>query len=1754
MSVGYRELFHRIFDFLDFYKVRRMFSVELNGVRIPSVLKLSSLNLDRNSDVTFADYSFTWDWEDFGKTLGTEEDKGVGVTAPFSISSHGYYETDNGECYFLYIMNNKGELSVDFDIITGDEQFSFVFAKSGVGKFTTDGGLLLLTDTDVMNSAFSSSYISFSNTTVVSPTNTENFYTGGYSESTEAQNNPLYDILPTVNGNTSVARFHEECMNRNVKKSNVLYQFNNGESGSSHHMAVNYGDVRSQGSLDNDSFPKNAVIFQDGLLISPGDVWYSDFQYYYEFKLHIGKVNITEGTPDNHIPGDWGSDKFVKFTLNFVRNDVSESVPMIKLSYDGFGTSTYTDYLKTYFERVFESFGFDIFAEEVVGSSYTSYDVVFRSDRYFDVLFSPDMKNDLTEDTPYISRYTSYYNFKGLVDFVFVPHNVGLFKLVFNYTTANPITIGYTPSRDMEVSDRIDLDMPTLTNVPPVLTYGVVNRQNVHDLTFYSTMLSANDDNFPTLQVYCNAYINYVSTINTPANVPTAATIKSFDLSDSSTCPTLNPLSESIVHVQSTDTLKSFQSLMVPWKSNVTGGAYSPTPYWVYFTMPTQNSPIDDIVEFLQEKRVASNGDILMDDDFASEFYKNFVTSSYMDNNNMPVSYGFPLNSQSSNPWVFRDTIHYPYQFFSDTDDLTSVVYPNTDFQGYYFYPPHYNLSTIRYVQDSDTSVPLDSKYLWVTLPTYYDWNNSITTRVLVGDYGNIQSTSAFNLVLIDEIVESGRTYKYYYISTDSTFTNTSYQDSFVDYNASEIAQLSYTGASHEYFPNFVAKDFYEYALSMEYLLSTSNEQFFSYIDTTMSLALSKIAPPSHFKCFAFGQSKDIFSVYVLNSTYLHLHPNHEFAIVAKSVDFLDESLIPVSDGSGTTTRPLILGNSYTLARETLQSRCVGSLYKVRTIGEGSSGVGTSQFDFRYASLRYNDRKNTGSFEPARRNQDIRRFFYPIKVTFIDNSERIFIIRIKCVAEFADGIHTNQYLSPFMDCICAKSYAKDNGSVNVVGVTRYSHPTTKLGGNVSQSTFGMSIGTNDVLFSGIRPLVFPSASRSSDDYMSVYTSYPINNFDNVGVAEALCTAIEGGLKDNFTPYLEMMGTDTTNPLLNQINPYTLSGVDVSLIPVKSSSTITFTSYAGSTITPNSVASQVCEGTVLLNQKVPFAYFYYSDNNTRKTIWKSIQDYFQPQGLTVSSITLGSLTITEETFPIILEESLIDVDNVDLIDVSVRKPQGTAFKDSTIFHIGNNDDFIATLRSSDGFSLKYTDNLTQITKNVRTYSCQSNDYLITFNGNGDDWGLLTTFFRGMTGNEPSYVYTSTNLVDAISVPDYGQTDSNDDTYYPSLNGPMLRGGTYSASTEVAHYFFSWGTSSDFVIVAYQPSLPFAFYSNNTAFNTNPTSSVNYQYFVDNNSSYATVSRLYGLSDSLPVVIQSQALPQGSTGVWMSQTVPQDGYDIADLWFTEETVPSYAFLSSECILASYFGSQGVNCDFVDTISNSVQPTSSNYDSYLYKTEFVSVPVASGAGNLLYESGTFSTNHGDLYTSLSNLSIGRQHYQEWSPYIGADAHIPQGDSSDDTTQFILYSSSSDSGRVLSFNGNEAYLSLFVKDGDGNYTDVEDTDITHFPDLRSKRLSIDRFHSGYTWDMSKTLDSTVSFKTVYDYETIGSEVVEIPFGYEEGADSILTEEQTMKFYGNFIPMKATYIDASTATPVENGGDASDEPVGTLGGGGADV
>ena len=285
-----------------------------------------------------------------------------------------------------------------------------------------------------------------------------------------------------------------------------------------------------------------------------------------------------------------------------------------------------------------------------------------------------------------------------------------------------------------------------------------------------------------------------------------------------------------------------------------------------------------------------------------------------------------------------------------------------------------------------------------------------------------------------------------------------------------------------------------------------------------------------------------------------------------------------------------------------------------------------------------------------------------------------------------------------------------------------------------------------------------------------------------------------------------------------------------------------------------------------------------------------------------------------------------------------------------------------------------------------------------------------------------------------------------------------------------------------------------------------------------------------------------------------------FDAGNLLY-DTTQFDFPAVVNETLLARYLflnDTQARNCNFVDTVSTQHITTQTDMSDYLYYTRFGLHSISSDTENpgLIYDSGAFGVEPDpqQMYTNVSNLSITRVHFQEWAPFIGVNPMEPQGSSSDETTQFILYSSSSNSGRILSFNGNEAYLSLFVKDGDGNYTGVEDTDISHFPDLESKRLSIDRFHSGYTWDMSKTLDSTISFKTVYDYETIGSEVVEIPFGYEEGTDSILTEEQTMVFYGNFIPMKATYIDASAATPVENGGDASDEPVGTLGGGGADV
>lgn len=1755
MSVGYRELFHRIFDFLDFYKVRRMFSVDLNGVRIPSVLKLSSLNLDRNSDVTFADYSFTWDWEDFGKTLGTEEDKGAGVTAPFSISSHGYYETDNGECYFLYIMNNKGELSVDFDIITGDEQFSFVFAKSGVGKFTTDGGLLLLTDTDVMNSAFSSSYISFSNTTVVSPSNTENFYTGGYSESTEAQNNPLYDILPTVNGNTSVARFHEECMNRNVKKSNVLYQFNNGESGSSHHMAVNYGDVRSQGSLDNDSFPKNAVIFQDGLLISPGDVWYSDFQYYYEFKLHIGKVNITAGTPDNHIPGDWGSDKFVKFTLNFVRNDVSESVQTIKLNYDGFGTSAYTDYLKDYFDGVFASFGLDIFAEEVVGSSYTSYDVVFRSDRYFDVLFTPDTQSDLTEDTPYISRYTSYYNFKGLIDFVFVPQNVSLFKLVFDYTTTNPIEFYYTPKRDMEVSGRIDLDMPTFGNVPSVLSYGVVNRQNVHDLTFYSTMLSANADNFPTLKVYSNYGVAFLDNVVAPTTVIGTPSVQSFDLSSQANWPLLYN-DETIIPIN--QTLKSFGKLFVPWNVSKVTEIPPTTHIFEYIDILSDYEPFDgsqnSFLTFLQNLRTQHSGALPDDSEYSSLFYKHLLNK-----------WCFPSNSIE----------RYPYQFLmqgTSYADISSSVYQSTNFNGYLYNPAHFDVFI------PNTSTFTNDSYLWISFPRGCNDTFNSVSRILISDYSNIQDSdlSAVRLAHIATEVIGTVSYKYYYISnaTSDEVPNTEgYDFSLRNATVADINQLLDT-ASDVLYPNFIAKDFYtHYAQSSYYWYDTATtEEYFAAIERTTRLYLDVIytergTTDVNMEMFVFGD-KFNFSVYILNSTFLHNVMNStnnrirdQFAVSVKSISLIDDSLLPTTTE---TCTPLYLGGSlgvtdYNYYDSETRLRAVGHVYTYKQSGS---------FDFRYASLRFNTPKvdidgNT-YFSPYVETihgqpyyYDEREFYYPIRIidTSTDTICGVYILRVSNTRACLNGYK----LRPFLDA--QPSYSYWNGTA---GGTQFSHKGSQCAMSPdTQGNYNHVFDKTKPFGNGIRPLVFPTASQTNntlsvsavDVQTPINLGYYTNAFSKFMLTTGLSCPVTN-MSTVFYPYNEFCETDVAEGIINQITPYFSNSVDFEFIEVPSSVSFTNdnTNYIDNTLfTSTGTHHVIQESSMLLNQKVPMSYLFLSQELSGIDVISAFFDSI-PNPTSVPQenlkVEFGYIHFSQTSLPICLRSNTTTHVNtstlkVDLIDMSVKSSSTASIMSSgcenelNVHHILHNDESNYTLQVTD----------TAITdSNFRQLTGQS-DYSKKMSVASGKWALLSIYHPENTPNTDS-----TSEVDILAIPDYIELDSLDSNHcWVAPNGLPVRDNEQFGYGNAFGFAGSTQSTSDFFFT-YLSTLPYAFEQVsdfvNSAFSTLP----------DNgnviSSGYLNFSRYYAvINNQIPEKLKSTTTYPTPTSYLILDN-PQT-IDTHELLYQDNSI-TLPTQTPETLFAQYITGttpQLLNCTYVDSVSVGDITLATDVEDYLFYAQFGLYPLSTSTEEpgLLYKSDAFSTGHGQMYTSLSDLSIVRQHYQEWSPYIGADPQIPQGASSDDTAQFILYSSSSNSGRILSFNGNEAYLSLFIKDGDGNYTDVEDTDISHFPDLESKRLSIDRFHSGYTWDMSKTLDSTISFKTVYDYETVGSEVVEIPFGYEEGADSILTEEQTMIFYGNFIPMKATYIDAGAATPVENGGDASDEPVGTLGGGGAD-
>ena len=1892
-SRGYRELFHRVFDFLNFYSVRRLLSVNINGVVVPSVLKLDALNLTPSPDSTFSQYAYVWDWEAFGKTLGIDQDKGVGLTAPFYLSSHGYYEASKNKCYFLYFMSRTGEILVDFDVSTDTTEVMLVFAQPGTSQFTTDGSILDLSDDTTRLTAFSTSYISFSNSTVVSPDISKDFYSGAYSLSDETYIDSIVKVLSNVCGNTSVARFKEELLQRGMNNSKVIYSFNNGESASSDsHIVENYVDVRGTNHYSTTS---KSVITQDGVMLSPGDVWYDNYEMYYQFVLHVGippiEQNAGNATLKRHTP--WGSvsaDTTVRFYLDFYQESApsAEVVNKVELPYSPFLDYANDNDFQTLRATIlalpsiakFQNapYQFTIDFVEPSGSTSTYFDIVFRSKNYFNVYFDTVMDITYESNVPYISRYSSMYYLGNMSLFWNISDNMmpKLFTFQFEDADGNVFNSSYTPG--FVVDNVVNLKNPTIS-MPFSLTpiYPKNNGNNLDDvgkLALYSQMaVEPNTNTFPTMKVWSPYYVAFVDTIDAPTCLSSSSflsKIYSFSISG-------NSLASELPYVQTendehfikftqgsgyvgdnTYTLKSFTDIFTPVSSSSTNfrtfgdgnivlfisDQYQVNPYLSFLKTRQDN---DGTLNFQ-----ASDGTpTTYSTDYPANYYRNFIAGTYTIPNGTS-SYNFPSadgvgTAENPDRSYFKKLDNFPYQFFVDNANLSSIVFPSPMSQGYYLHPAHYEVSF-------DISRGCPSELLWLSFPepapsygteyhSHYPLGNDVVTRLLIGDY----DASCTNLVLValETDTVNSVTYEYYYLTDNANTPN---------YSFNPVTATSFT-SSHGvtyYYPSDVASDFYRYAFSTDYMdRNMSVKEVCRCLETTIQLYIrtrksgytNTSQLPNIFQFFLHGFKESVttqsgtvsrynLSISSFNSTYLDILSSG-FELTARPITIAAKLGL---------NKPLVLGGALYLGTGFVVSipngKCAAHVYKLAVFDVKSSTTNRDTFKFRYASLRFNQTSGDGSgANPytgfVSGNYDVREFYYPVKISSSSSvGTSYYIMHIKarpaCLFEIVNGMKQLVALQPYTDSNRAQFYGHYLGRLFTQEQLEFS------GGRYYPSSIKNSSTSMSIFSCGVRPLVFPSTANlyTVEEGAFYYTSrtYSVFSVENIASLPQSITEIPNTDARTFntmiTDGVTLNSSDTRRGLYayndfdstfynNYFYPYSVD--DIEFIPVidagevTSSATIRFKNIYNQTITSSVFSDNTIftDRDMFLNQKVPLSYFFKSAqmSGTSDTLMSLLNQRIATLGHNSDyAITMGELTFTEQSTPIILRTDLkltgtmsvddtttLDVSSygVDLIDMSckraIEEADGCIYPMMSVGYAFYNSNLGKT--TSPEFTINTVDNYNtngELFVYDEPYPLDnSNNPTITINSHyqnfrrflsrpvaipedaydgyvfdisreytdennnvrhENNWALLTVFYR--QPDDVTKQSESLNSIDTIAVPDYTYAPPNHEysnfAIIPSLNGNCSR---FSGSDNPYHvptiYYFAFITGSSAVLVSFLPSLP--------------------MYDKDNASPfvYSTLKRYFAkpsqgqTQEEITTTFQAVQLESTFSSGWVglptmdemlkpeaSSHVPSDGTNVP-------TFLAYYYTADLCP-ASIPSPYALNCNFISPITSAATYDASHFSDFLFRVGFHAYPLANGAvtqdkGALLYDSDSSNTSRGTLYSDCDDIEIYRQHYQEWSPYIGVNPQTPEGESSDDTTRFTFYQNFTNSGIVESFNGNEAFLSCYEQGVKVDFPNDFDPD----------RLSIERRHSGYTWEVGKSLDAFVSFNA--EQSINGQTIITYPEFVEERYGNAYKEKLT-DFYESFTPMRANLVleneDGTAISSIENGGNALNENLNTLGGGGADV
>lgn len=1754
-SAGYNELYHRVFDFINFYKVRRFLSVDVNGVSVPSVQKVDGLTLE-NVTGSWANYIFRWDWTSFGKNanLESEENKGVGLTAPFGLSSHGYYDNsenkDGSDVYCLYFMDVDGRLLADYDIpMSDDPRKNYVFlvwAKPGTTTLSNDSCLCLDTE-ELRNEVFRLSYISFNGSTTVSTDSSGAFYSQDYSQSENATSHSTYQLLPRQGGNTSVARFREESLNRGANDSNVFYTFNNGERGESHHVVQDYVEVKKcdiEGGVGR-------IITQNGLLLSPGDVWYSDFYSYYEFRLHVGKfdsANYMRFSPDN-----WGVvDSFVRFKLSFTSSDFPTDTEHTErtLDYTKFPSSTVTlkdfeNYVKSddlFGYLLSDTYNFTILVENSSIST-SEYDIVFRTENYFNVVFEPIVDVTPMGNAFCFSRYTSYYMFHGLMQFAKLSSSISdLFEIQIG--TETPFY--YTPSVDP--NEPSNLALPNFTSVGG-LDYNVLNNNDVHDL--YLTRYTANDNTFPAMTVkseYCIAFVDTISNdaaegsiVNIYNTLPD--TVSGLCITD----PSVIDISDAPV--------KFFSDIFTPVANTMDGAN-------VYDTFYTYYSKISNIYTFLSTDIRNTEGIV----DFKTsenirKYYQQYVSiATYID-----APYSFP-NTDSTNS-VYNLSESYPYQFFTKDADISSLIFPTSHgslsdtskFSGYFMKPAYFD---VAFDFEDLTITESNSSFVWLSLPSRHaslSTSEDLTPiyHLLVSDYSQaILNPSYYQLLKVYEEKKSyvdyslGVTNTYpnvihiYYILVPITIINNmvGHEDvpNFTDnawswdfsyyFEKNAISACESPTESGYYFENEVAKVFYTRNPFSTYYSthSLTKKRLCELIDSTMNVYASRILSLYTNSLSGFRSLRDIVSngnffscfnsdgslrIYDLCTTFISTFPKG-FSFESNSLGF----------HRGVTENPtncLVIGNKLKISDITYSNENNTfepiQLYKFETLPEGFS------FDFRYASLRFNSfNGETKIFE--RSTIDNREFYYVVKVANNDggtlSDERLYLLRVyNCEAHFSTA--QNIYLSSYIDSVPTKPLLSVSGS--------------------SHHKF-----TSDAhgFCSGIRPLVLPAVSDSVRTNPSADNTYDFTQFLN-GAIEGFGTTSD--VFANYPMYTETF-LESGNHIFHTYNSVESSSgtgdqFNFQWIPLNIT-TSSFHSDSSSNLfriykVDDNIAIELFDTTsnkkitfeqdFFLNQKVPLSYFLMSTIDEYHSGYFPYDDYFDGVGSEDIVLSVGSVTVDSNSAPIKLIEMSSNNKLVDLIDLSVKCNNGNLTSGTVVPIVSTefDDSFRILLSSSNEyrFSTK-TNSYATFYRYKQPYLQTKKTPIVT------EWGLLTFYYPLSNYENISINNLSTSSTDAsgLFVLDSLFTD-NTQTYIPFYSGIArpTTNTTYWAQFQCCEFKISNSLYCYFV-----PSLPFSYTED--ASTTSPVS-----YTALQNNSYSLYTRLYAPATSSDSVQEYDSND--------NPNIQNIFRDFTDYFPANSQTIIYGFDLSSFDLFYLFTLQ--NRIGVYALSPSLTPSANVY--YFAKINISSFGIVFQQNdNIIYQSVAYTPDmneyqkRGYFSSNCTDLYIYRRHYQEWCPFVGEDSLTPEGAPTDETTQFEKYEYFSNKGLVESFNGQE----LFISPEEG-YTIPQNL----------TRLTIDRNHSRYSWDSSKSLDSIVDFNMHKTYDV--KREVDIPlktelYAYELGEDeeSVLTKEQTVEFYHRFTPARVDLgLDINVdLTPVIDGGNAEEGGITTFGGGGADI